>query len=199
MKHLTLSLTLVLTTCLFAFGQYQQQLPTNEYGLITFSEVIPVEGASKSDLLTNATNYMQTLVDDHKKLKKGPYVSEDNSEVMLPLAFTVYRDFPIHSPHGLIKYNLTVSAKEGRYRYVATNFTFHYLERNRYGRFVEVKGKSKVLEDPVFKGSQKLWEQHKQQTAEKMAEVTERLKAEMLFAPSEPEEKIVKVKVNEDW
>ncbi len=177
----------------------QSVLPVDETGFITFTEVVPVKGASEEVLFNNALSYLQSLVDDHKKLKKGPYVNEDSTEVYLPLAFTVYHDFPVHSPHGLIKYQLTVSVKDGRYRYLATGFTFHYLERNRYGRFVEVKGKSKPLENPVFKGNQKLWEQHKQQTADKLAQVTEMLKANMLMVPEEPKEEIVKVKVNDDW
>ena len=156
MKHLTISLVLLLAD-LSMIGQLNASLPVNEFGQITFTEVIQTEGVSKDVLFTNALNSLQALVDDHKILKKGPYVNEDSTEVYLPLAFTVYRDFPVHSPHGLIKYNLTVTVKEGRYRYVATNFVFHYLERNRYGRFVEVKGKSKSMEDPVIKGSQKLW------------------------------------------
>jgi hypothetical protein len=180
-------------------GQTQQSLPADEHGLITCAEVLQVEGPSKTDLFNNAFNYLQSLVDNHKNLKKGPFVNNDSTEITLPLAFTVYRDFPIHSPDGLIKYNLIVSIKDGRYRYLASGFTYHYLERNRYGRFVEVKGKSKALEEPFYKGSQKLWEEHKQQTAEKVTEVVGALKAEMQFVPSEPQEKIVKVKVNEDW
>jgi hypothetical protein len=193
-------LTFMMLTSLSAFSQLNHSsLPVSEYGLITFTEVVNVDGVSKETLFTNAYNHLQSLVDNHKKLNKGPFINEDSTEVNLPLAFTVYRDFPIHSPHGLIKYNLSVSVKGGRYRYVATNFVFHYLERNRYGKFVEVKGKSKYLEDPLYKGSQKLWEAHKQSAAEKVAQVTEMLRADMLLAPEEPTEEIVKVKVNEDW
>ena len=193
-------LTVLMLAILSAFSQLSNSsLPVSEYGLITFTEVVNVEGVSKETLFTNAYNHLQSLVDDHKKLKQGPYINEDSTEVNLPLVFTVYRDFPIHSPHGLIKYNLSISVKDGRYRYLATNFVFHYLERNRYGKFVEVKGKSKYLEDPVYKGSLKLWEAHKQSAAEKVAQVTEMLRADMLLAPEEPTEEIVKVKVNEDW
>ncbi|GJM27659.1 MAG: hypothetical protein DHS20C17_02940 [Cyclobacteriaceae bacterium] len=198
MKYLTLSLILI-TTHAATLGQSHSLLPVDDFGTITFSEVIQAEATSKEDLFNNAYNYLQSLVDNHKELKKDPLVNEDRSEINLPLAFTVYRDFPVHSPHGIIKYNLTVSVKEGRYRYLATNFVFHYLERNRYGRFVEVKGKSKALEDPVYKGSQNLWDQHKQQTGEKVAVMVETLKAEMMFTPDEPEPKIVKVQVNDDW
>ena len=87
--------------------------------------------------------------------------------------------------------------KDGRYRYVASDFVFYYLERNRYGRFVEVNGKSKQLEEPVFKGNQKLWEKHKQGTRDKVELLTETLRAEMYLPPEGPKEEIVKVE--DDW
>lgn len=196
MKKITLSLSLTIVY-LAVVGQTNQPLPLNELGQITYSEVVQVEEADKELLLANAFNYLLSLVDNHKKLKKGPYINEDSTEVYLPLTYTVYRDFPVHSPHGVIKYKFTVSVKDGRYRYMATNFVFHYLERNRYGRFVEVKGKSKPLEEPFYKGSQKLWERHKQQTGEKIRTLAERLHAEMFLPPEGPKEEIVKI--NEDW
>ncbi len=196
MKKITLSLSLAIFY-LAVIGQTNQPLPLNELGLITYSEVVQVEEAGKELLLTNAFNYLLSLVDNHKNLKKGPFINEDSTEIHLPLAYTVYRDFPVHSPHGVIKYEFTVSVKDGRYRYVATNFVFHYLERNRYGKFVEVKGKSKPLEEPFYKGSQKLWDRHKQQAGEKIRTFAESLHAEMFMLPEGPKEEIVKV--NEDW
>jgi len=183
-----------------AISQMNQSLPVDENGFITFSEVITVEGATVEVLFNNALGYMEYLVDNHKNLKKGPYANEDSTEVYIPLVFTVYKDFPVQSPDVLITYNLTDSVKEGRYRYVANNFVYHYLKRNRYVKFVEVKGKSKPLEDPVFSGNQKLWDKHKEQTAEKIASVTEMLQAEMMFVPKEPKEEIVKVvEVEDNW
>jgi len=196
MKKITLSLSLTIVY-LAVVGQTNQPLPLNELGQITYSEVVQVEEAGKELLLANTFNYLLSLVDNHKKLKKGPYINEDSTEVYLPLTYTVYRDFPVHSPHGLIKYEFTVEVKDGRYRYMATNFVFHYLERNRYGRFVEVKGKSKPLEEPFYKGSQKLWDRHKQQTGEKIRTLAERLHADMFLPLEGPKEEIVKI--NEDW
>ena len=183
--------------CLTAVAQTTKPLPTNELGQLTYSEIVPVENASKELLFTNALNYLESLVDNHKNLKKGPYVSEDSTELYLPLAYTVYKDFPVHSPHGKIKYQFKVSVKEGRYRYVADSFVFYYLERNRYGKFVEVKGKSKSLEEPFYKGNQKLWEKHKQGTREKVELLVETLRAEMMIPPDGPKEEIVKVE--DDW
>jgi len=196
MRKMMLYLSLVITG-LTVIGQSNQLPSLNELGQITYSEVVQVEETSKEFLFTSAWNYLQSLVDNHKILKKGPYINEDSTEVYLPLAYTVYRDFPVHSPHGVIRYQLTVSVKDGRYRYMATDFVFHYLERNRYGKFVEVKGKSKPLEEPFYKGSQKLWDQHKQHTGEKVRTLTAGLHAEMFLPPESLEEEIVKV--DEDW
>ncbi len=196
MKKITLSLSLAIAY-LGVIGQTNQPPPKNELGVITYSEVVQVEETSKELLLTNAFNYLRSLIDNHKKLKSGPYINEDSTEINLPLAYTVYRDFPVHSPHGVIKYQFPVSVKDGRYRYVATNFVFHYLKRNRYGKFAEVKGKSKPLEELFYKGSQKLWDQHKQQTGDKISILAESLHAEMFLPPEGPKEEIVKV--DEDW
>ena len=196
MKKITLSLLLAATYQVIA-AQSLQPLPLNELGRITYSEVVQVKEAGIEILLANAFSYLHSLVDHRKNLKNGPYINEDSTEIYLPLVYTVYRDFPVHSPHGVIKYQFTVSVKDGRYRYLATNFVFHYLKRNRYGKFVEVKGKSKPLEEPFFKGSQKLWDHHKQQTGHKISILAERLHAEMFLPPEGPKEEIVKV--NEDW
>ena len=196
MKKFTLTLSLAVT-CISLIGQTVQPLSVNDQGQITYSQVVKVEEVSKELLSSNVYAFLESLVDKHKKLKKGPYVNEDSTEITLPLAYTVYKDFPVHSPHGVIKYQFTVSVKEGRYRYIATNFVFHYLERNRYGRFVEVKGKSKPLETPYFKGSQKLWDQHKLNTAEKVNTLAENLQAEIYWHPEDPKQEIVKV--NESW
>jgi len=178
-------------------GQSVQPLTVNDQGQITYSQVVKVEEVGKELLFSNTYAFLESLVDEHKRLKKGPYVNEDSTEIYLPLAYTVYKDFPVHSPHGVIKYQFKVSIKEGRYRYIATNFVFHYLERNRYGKFVEVKGKSKPLETQYFKGSQKLWDQHKLKTAEKVNTLAENLQAEIYWRPEGPKQEIVKV--NESW
>jgi len=196
MRKIILSLSLAIAG-LSIIAQTNLPLPLNEQGKITFSEVVHVDEACKELLLANAFNYLQSLVDDHKNLKKDPYINEDSTAVYLPMVYTVYRDFPVHSPHGVIKYQFTVSVKDGRYRYIATDFVFHYLERNRYGKFAEIKGKSKPLEEPFYKGSQKLWDRHKQQTGDKVRTLSERLHAEMFFPPEGPSEEVVKI--NEDW
>jgi hypothetical protein len=197
MKTIKLILILLLPY-LSGISQVNPSLPTNELGQVTFSEVVTVENTPKEVLFTNALTYLQATVDDHNKLETDPIVNEDHTEVTLPLAYTVYHDFPVHSPHGIIKYNFTVSVKDSRYRYVATGFTFHYLKRNRYGKFVEVKGKSKTLEEPVFKGQQKLWEQHKEQVQVKVDQFVQELKAHMMMLPQVPEEEIVKVN-DDNW
>jgi hypothetical protein len=192
------TLSLILTAfSLTTTAQTLVPLPTNELGQLTYSQVVAVENTSQELLFSNAFSYLESLVENHKNLKKGPYANEDSTEVYLPLEYTVYKDFPVHSPHGKIKYSFRISVKEGRYRYIADSFVFYYLERNRYGRFVEVKGKSKPLEAPHFKGNQKLWDKHKQGTRDKVEILTETLRAEMLLPPDGPKEEIVKVE--EDW
>jgi hypothetical protein len=196
MKKLILSLYLSVAF-LATTAQSTNSLPLNESGLITLSEVITVEDASQENLFTNAYNYLQSMVAKHRKLKKEPDILADSTGINLPMAYTVYNDFPVHSPHGVIKYDFTVSVKDGRYRYQATNFVFHFLKRNRYGKFVEIKGKSKALEDPFYKGNQRLWENHKIRMSEKIADLAENLRVEMMLIPNGTKEEIVKM--DNDW
>lgn len=179
------------------FSQPHASLPEDENGKIIFSEVMQAAGVSRNLLYDNAYHYLNSLQETSRGLKKNTLQVTEHEELYLPLQFTVYNEFPIKSPHGRIKYDLTISVKEGRYRYVASNFVFHYLKRNRYGRFVEVNGKSKPLEDPFFKGQQKLWEQHKQTTHKKISDLAQNLKAVMTIPESGPEKEIVKL--NSDW
>lgn len=187
----------MVTASTTAFSQIAKPLPLDENGSITFSQVRTVPGACKQLLFANALSYVQSLYDDNKESKRLLVINTDSSELRLPVLFQVYHEFPIKSPHGLVKYQLTISLKEGRYRYVTSNFTFHYLKRNRYGKFVEVKGKSKAMESPLFKGNQKLWEDHKQQLHEKIESLAQTLDAYMNIPESTPEREIVKI--NSDW
>lgn len=196
MKKFTVSF--LLSWCyLLSTAQTVIPLPTDELGKITYQQVVEIEDASKELLFTNAYNYLESVVKNHKNLKIDPQSNEDSTEVYLPLEYTVYSDFPIHSPHGTISYLFKVSVKDGKYRYTASNFIFNYLKRNRYGRFVKVKGKFKPLEEPYFKGNQKLWEKHKQGTREKVEILAETLLAEMYLPPEGPKEEIVKIE--DDW
>ncbi|MDH3709155.1 MAG: DUF4468 domain-containing protein [Cyclobacteriaceae bacterium] len=194
------NINLAITLVIFiqpVYGQLTSSLPQDEMGKITFAEVVQVEGVSKDLLYQNAHNYLTSLVENSKGLKKSSLEVIGNQELYLPLHFNVYHEFPIKSPHGIIKYDLNVSLKDGRYRYVASNFVFYYLKRNRYGKFVEVNGKSKPLEEPFFKGNQKLWDQHKTKVSEKVTGLAETLKAVMLIPDGGPKKEIVKV--NSDW
>ena len=173
-------------------------LPTDQLGKITYSEVIQAGDYDKDLLFANAQGYMNALVKNSKNIKKKSLVIDvENSEVVLPLHFTVYNEFPVKSPHGTIHYNLTISVKDGRYRYLATDFVFHYLKRNRYGKFVEQAGKSKPMESPFMKGNQKLWEQHKTNLDLKLTGLAETLKTAMAVPEAGPKKEIVKV--NDDW
>ena len=194
--HCLLIITFLIATAPI-YAQSVTNLPQDESGKITFAEVVQVEGATSQELYQNALSYLTSLIKDSRNLKKNSLETVENQELYLPLQFTLYHEFPIKSPHGVIKYHLNVSIKEGRYRYLATNFVFHYLKRNRYGKFAEVAGKSKALEDPFFKGNQKLWDQHKTTVADKLNGLAETLKAAMLMTDTAPEKEIVKV--NSDW
>ncbi len=196
-RYLLIIITIALCNVNGAKSQHINPLPQDQHGKITFSEVVSVEHTSQELLYHHALGFVQRIVDNSKNLKKKSIVKDEPQEVYIPLAFTVYQEFPLRSPHGVIKYDFKISLKDGRYRYLATNFVFHYLKRNRYGKFMEVSGQSKPLEDPFFKGNQKLWDQHQQKVLEKIEKLTTTLKSMMMIPEAGPQQEVVKV--NDNW
>ena len=199
MKAKVVKLTIpLLSLALVTMAQVPFNLPTDQNGKITYSQVVAAPDYNQDLLFANAQGFMNSLIKNSKNIKKkNLQVDVEQFEVRLPLHFTVYNEFPVKSPHGRIHYTLTISSKEARYRYLATDFKFRYLKRNRYGKFEEVAGKSKALEAPFMKGNQKLWEQHKQNLDIKLTGLTETLKTAMAVPEAGPEKEIVKV--NDDW
>ncbi len=199
MKTTTINLVFLFSVLtLTSLGQNQPNLPTDQMGKITYSQVVNAPDYSQELLFANAQGYMHALIKNAKNLKKKNLkIDTENYEVHLPLHFTVYNEFPVKSPHGRIHYTLTITAKDGRYRYLATDFVFRYLKRNRYGKFEEQSGKSKPMEAPFMKGNQKLWEQHKVSLDAKLLSLAATLQTAMAVPEAGPKKEIVKV--NDDW
>ncbi len=178
------------------YAQMSASLPVDDSGKITFSEVISLDSTSKEGLFQRASSFFRNLAANSRGTKTKDIVTE-GSQISLPLSFKVYHEFPVKSPHGIIKYNLRIEVRQGRYRYIATDFVFHYLKRNRYGKFVEVKGKSKPLETHSFKGQQNLWEAHKTRLNEEIASLVADLKQSMRWAPIQKKPDVVRI--DDQW
>lgn len=157
-------LTLLLIYVNFGFGSEQSELPKNDAGLIQFEEEVLVEKLSEEVLYNNALNYIASLKKENKR-KSGVSINHENKVVEKRGSFLVYtKGLLTPQIHGEITYTVKIQILEDRYKYTFSDFVFNYYKRNRYGRYVPVKGKTKRLEEEKFAGMQKIWEKHKAST-----------------------------------
>ncbi|WP_020526533.1 DUF4468 domain-containing protein [Flexithrix dorotheae] len=188
---------LAFISCLNLNAQ-QAGLPLSETGKITFYEVVEVDSVKKEVLLNNAFQYLAglhlpELNATHKKKKNPKKIDKKIAGLPIELdsavgkvqsryAFKVYKGEYAKHADGEISYNLTIEVKEGRYRYIFTNFIFQPYSLNRYGKYTAVSGIYKPLEGPPYEGN-KNWNKHKLATEEKINGLITSLKLKMLEKP----------------
>ncbi len=170
-------------SCMLVFFhalQAQDVLPRDETGHIVFYEVVEADSFTKEDLLGNAQNFIKEVLDK----KKGKTSKSDSLTTLFVKGanFEVLKKMITNRADGIIHYNFKLEAKDGKYRYFFSDFTFQPLERNRYGKFVPVSGKYKPLEED-YKGHQKDWEHHKETVAITIQSQIEELKRMMQYRP----------------
>lgn len=146
---------------------YQEPiLPKNDAGAIYFEEVIPANNLDKDVLYSNAMKYVSSI-EKVSKGKKDIHVDYPEGIVSNKGSFYVYTNGLITPQiHGVITYNIRIELLEKSYKYTFTDFVFQYYQRNRYGRYVPVSGKTKALEEEKFAGMQNIWQGHKKTTKE---------------------------------
>lgn len=180
MMHYTTFIKNALLTGLLVFFQTLQAqellLPRNETGHIVFYEVVEADSFTQEELLDNARQFARKTLG--KKKVKAIQTDSVSSLVVKDANFKVYKKVITQRMDGIIHYNFTLEAKEGKYRYFFSDFTFQPYERNRYGKFEPVSGKHKPLEED-FKGNKKDWEDHKESVATTLQSQIEELKITM--------------------
>ncbi len=183
--------------CFNLFAQ-QANLPKDETGKITFYEVVKLDSVKKELLLNNAFQYLAGLhlpelnatskkKKNYKKINKkiaGLPIEIDSAvgKVQSRYAFKVYKGQYAKHADGEISYDITLEVKEGRYRYIFTNFIFQPYALNRYGKYTAVSGIYKPLEGSAYEGN-KDWNKHKLTTVEKISGLIGSLKLKMLEKP----------------
>ena len=96
-----------------------------------------------------------------------------------------------------MSYHITFEAKDNRYRYIVQQFHFIPYERNRYGRFVPVKGQPSTLEK-YLPQKNKAWAKNFESIHAKVEYMAQKLKDKALEIPVAPQEKEI-VKLSNDW
>ena len=171
------------------------RLPTSEDGRYTFSDVIALNGFSEFQLFRNAEKYCEDRFG-----KKNIFKADEAQGVIeAEYDFYVYKKGSLGKyVDGTIECKVSIEVKEGKYRYIITDFYFQEYERNRYGKFVPTKGKGRALETPSSKLNAGQWEAHKKKTLERIEALIPELQLNMQFIPSEKKEQ-KKTKIEENW
>jgi len=106
-----------------------QTLPTDpETKKITFQETITLEGISKADLYERAKSWMT----NYYKTNKFDLISEAESKIVHEGSVTILLtyDFKYKTEYEVL-YNITMQAKDGRYRYNITDFKIYNVKNGR--------------------------------------------------------------------
>ncbi len=174
---------LILAVFLNTQSPVMQELRYDENGHIVFIDIVSTD-LKASHLLANAQSLKEFEQTSDKKFIKN-YV------------MTLYKKRLGKSPEGELTYTLSIELKENRYRYVFTDFVYHPLMRNRYGRFERKRNGSQSLEDLVST-EDKIWEGYKGKLFNKIDSSVEFLKSELTKITERPKEQ-QKVNLSDDW
>ena len=185
-KRSLLSLLILIVSLLVGIDLSAQQFPIDETGKIVFIEVIEVDSIKKEELFQNVTNLLN---ESKTKVKnKLTHLEKDsvNSKIKGDFKFMVYSQSGVLTKiSGAITYTLSIEMKDNRYRYVFNDFVFHDYKQNRNYEYVET-GVTKSLEDTKASGWQKLWNNHRFITYEKVVEEIKNLKIRILEKEQPP-------------
>jgi hypothetical protein len=111
MKQLLCSLLL----CLFTMPALCQTMPVDkETGLITYSEVVKVDSANQKQLYKVAKLWVLNVYGSGRSANQL-MLNDGDATIMLKSS--------VATGYGKVYYTLTIECKDGRYRYIFTDFT----------------------------------------------------------------------------
>jgi hypothetical protein len=117
-----LILLILLLSPLLAWGQIFHIDPTTHK--LTYTEVTEVAGAPQSELYDRARRWFDFQYAYATDVALSEHEEEGELRIQSELPLKV-------SPgsSGVVRYTFTLSVKEGKYRYLITDFTFRYPDR----------------------------------------------------------------------
>jgi hypothetical protein len=147
---------------------------------ITYTEVVNVGSVKKTELLKRAQTWATTT-------SCAPANHQAAGEYRCKGKFTV--QYPSIAPgktdKGTVTFIATIYGKDGKYKYVLTDFT----HQDVLGRGDGGKLENETPECGKFIMSTNSWNKIKEQTQSKMDELVASLKAEMAKKPAPPKKK----------
>ena len=186
-----------LLTSIFYYSLAQDtQFHVNDLGKYTMTEVVELHGIDKDKLFLNGEKFIRQVKVLNSK-KKYYKTEKENYTIRNRGSFYVYRIGSVKKGiGGAVEYDIDLEIKDGKYRYTITNFIFNEYKRNRYGKYVPIKGKFIPLEREVNSINKKEWKKHKQVVYEKSLELIQNLYSGMIYTE---EKKNKNVKKDNNW
>jgi hypothetical protein len=170
---------IALSLFVIQFTTYGQSgLPLNSSGKIEISEVVKIDSVKKVDLFQRMAVWINDIASVDLQVT---VVEKDsiNGKMKCQLQFMVYSQTGVlKKVQGAVSYSLTCEVKDDKYRYVFTDFIYHYYGQNRNYQVVET-GKKKLLEEPKATGWQKGWDHTKSVTRSKIVNQINSMKIAM--------------------
>jgi hypothetical protein len=158
---------------------------------VIYSDVVKLDSMNKYELYKRAVKWISKQ--GFTEVEEDPY----GCKIIAKNKFTVYTDVSVLAkPNGNFTHNVMIEARDGRYKYVFSEFKYHYIKQNRDLKYVEVKGE-KPIEDTKAPGWKKQWAKNKKQVNNKMEVYIKSLYNEMSYTAPVPVAKPDPKK--EDW
>jgi len=120
MKNIITAIILLFSLSITAQEKpYEKELPVNDSGLIDFTEVVKVDGASSFELYSRAREWFVTTFNSAEAVlqmddkESGKLIGKAFSDIVTPAGFTPITD--------KLHYTLSIYLKDGRYKYSITS------------------------------------------------------------------------------
>ena len=143
------------------------------------SDIVSLDGYSSNVLFDNAREYI--LAGKSKKASRSVILDRDLNQIVSPEELLVYSTGIAKHPLGLLRYDYVIDIKNNKYRYTFDSVVYIPYKRNRYGKFVQVRGKKFVLEsiinNPKFRFRKDILEYFNQFLQTEAAELNHIMKA----------------------
>jgi hypothetical protein len=175
----------------------QYDLPFNSSGKIEVAGIEKADSLKKDQIFQRASAWFASIGDKNNKMT---ILERDsvNGKIMGQFKFIVYSQTGLLTKiQGAVSYTLSVEVKEFKYRFIATDFVYHYYAQNRNYEMVET-GKKKMLEEKNASGWQKTWRHCKLATGEKVQGQINGIKMAMIVKKPVPSMAAVDPK-KPDW
>jgi hypothetical protein len=125
MKSFILFITLLLSTTVFSQEKLNGILPLQD-GVVTFTEVVPVEGASQSTLYANAKRWFVNLYKSAKDVIQLD--DKDAGEIIGKGVFKI--DYYSRKPS--IAHTISIRVKDGRYKYTISDLSYSDINGDKF-------------------------------------------------------------------